>query len=54
MADASINNAIIFVESIDTPFGGEFFTLGMGYFQDIVIVLDFGRGLMWIKNPQSQ
>jgi predicted aspartyl protease len=53
VADASINNAIIFVESIDTPFGGEFFTLGMGYFQDIVIVLDFGRGLMWIKNQQS-
>jgi len=54
VADASINNAIIFVESIDTPFGEEFFTLGMGYFQDTVIVLDFERGLMWVKNPQSR
>lgn len=53
VADASINNAIIFVESIDTPFGEEFLTLGMGYFQDTVIVLDFERGLIWVKNPQS-
>ncbi|NIP23770.1 MAG: hypothetical protein GWN67_15830 [Phycisphaerae bacterium] len=54
VANASINNAIIFVESIDTPFGEKFLTLGMGYFQDTVIVLDFERGLMWIKDPLSR
>jgi hypothetical protein len=53
VADASINNAIIHVKSNDTPFARGSFTLGMGYFQDAVIVLDFGRELMWIKNPQS-
>lgn len=53
VADASINNAIIFVESSNTPLGEERFKLGMGYFKDTVIVLDFGRGLMWIKNQQS-
>lgn len=27
--------------------------LGMQYFQDTVMVLDFGRNIMWVKNPQS-
>jgi hypothetical protein len=27
--------------------------LGMQYFQDTVMVLDFERNLMWVKNPQS-
>jgi hypothetical protein len=53
MADTSINNAVIFVEISDTHLGEESFELGMGYFKDAVIVLDFGRGLMWVKNPQS-
>jgi hypothetical protein len=26
--------------------------LGMQYFQDTVMVLDFESKLMWIKNPQ--
>ena len=51
VADTSIDNAIIHVKSNDTPFARGGFTLGMGYFQDAVIVLDFGRGLMWVKNP---
>ena len=51
VADTLIDNAIIHVKSNDTPFARGGFTLGMGYFQDAVIVLDFERGLMWIKNP---
>ncbi len=54
VADRLIDNAIIYVKSNDTPFARGGFTLGMGYFQDAVIVLDFERGLMWIKNPQSR
>ena len=27
--------------------------LGMQYFRDTVIVLDFERNLMWVKNPQN-
>lgn len=54
VADVSINNAIIFVESSDTPFGEEFLTLGMGYFEDTVIVLDFQRMLLCVKNPKNQ
>lgn len=54
VADRLIDNAIIHVKSNDTPFARGCFTLGMGYFQDAVIVLDFERGLMWIKNPQSR
>ena len=28
--------------------------LGMQYFQDTIMVLDFERNLMWVKNPQSR
>jgi hypothetical protein len=54
VADTLVDNAVIYVKSNDTPFARGGFTLGMGYFKDAVIVLDFERGLMWIKNPQSR
>lgn len=52
----SINNATIAVtvESDSNLSRQESITLGMMYFKDTVVVLDFERGLMWVKNPQSR
>jgi hypothetical protein len=52
IGNISISDARIHVTAKDYLFGQDDFTLGMGFFIDTVIVLDFERGLMWIKNPQ--
>lgn len=56
VGDRFINNATITVtvESDSNLSRQESITLGMMYFKDTVVVLDFERGLMWVKNPQSR
>jgi hypothetical protein len=54
VGDRLINNATINVVSNDTPFQRQNLTLGMRYFQDTGIVLDFQRMLMWVKYPKNE
>ncbi len=51
IGNISINDARIHVIADDNPFGQDEFTLGMGFFRETVIVLDFERNLLWIRNP---
>jgi len=51
IGNISINDARIHVIADDNPFGQDEFTLGMGFFKETVIVLDFERNLLWISNP---
>jgi hypothetical protein len=51
LGNISINDAQIHVIADDNPFGQDEFTLGMGFFKETVIVLDFERNLLWIRNP---
>ena len=50
LGNLSINDAEIHVIADDNPFGQDEFTLGIGFFEETVIVLDFGRNLLWIRN----
>jgi len=50
VGEESIANAKIGVMSNDSIFGENFSLLGMDYFADTVVVLDFGRKLFWIRN----
>ncbi len=47
----SINDAQVHVTADDNPFGRDNFTMGIGFFRETVIVLDFERNLLWIRNP---
>ena len=54
MGDRMVKNAEISVFPNDSPLVEDCQgLLGMQYFQDTVMVLDFESKLMWIKNPQS-
>jgi len=53
LGEESINNATIIVMSNNSIFGENFSLLGLDYFADTVVVIDFGRKLFWIRNPQS-
>ncbi|MHC4211778.1 MAG: pepsin/retropepsin-like aspartic protease family protein [Planctomycetota bacterium] len=46
----NINKAIIDVLGDDSPFGADFFLMGMGFFHDKVIVIDFDHKLFWVKD----
>ncbi len=51
VGDRTINNAEISVFSDDSPLLTECEgLLGMQYFQNVVVVLDFERSLMWVKD----
>jgi hypothetical protein len=53
LCEKSISNATIYVMNNNSKFGENFSLLGMGYFTDTTVVLDFGRKLFWVRNPQS-
>ena len=53
LGEKSITNATIYVISNNSNFGENFSLLGMGYFTETIVVLDFGRKLFWVRNPQS-
>jgi len=53
VGDHQLKNAVIYMLLNEEPCGKDFFLLGMGYFQDTVIVIDFERNLLWIKNTQQ-
>jgi hypothetical protein len=47
-----LKNAVIFMLLNEEPCGKDFFLLGMGYFQDTVVVIDIENNLLWIKKTQ--
>ena len=51
LGNIPINDARIHVIADDTPYGQDNFTLGMDFFRETVIVLDFERNLLWVRNP---
>lgn len=51
LGNISLNDAQIHVIADDNPFGQDELTLGMGFFKETVIVLDFERDILWIRNP---
>jgi hypothetical protein len=51
LGNISTNDTMIHVIADDNPFGKDEFTLGIGFFGETVIVLDFERNLLWIRNP---
>ncbi|MHC4536205.1 MAG: hypothetical protein ACYS6K_19820 [Planctomycetota bacterium] len=51
LGNISINDARIYVIADDNPFGKDEFTLGIGFFRETVVVLDFERNLLWVRNP---
>jgi hypothetical protein len=53
VGDSLVKSAIIFVESDKTSFLEETPMLGMGYFKNMAIVLDFQQRLLWVKNPKA-
>jgi len=55
VGDRTVKNAKISIFPNDSPLVSNCQgLLGMQYFRDTVMVLDFENNLMWIKNPQSQ
>ena len=55
VGDRTVKNAKISIFPDDSPLVEDCQgLLGMQYFQDTVMVLDFERNLMWVKNPQSE
>ena len=44
-----LKNAVIYMLLNEEPCGKDFFLLGMGYFQDTVVVIDFENNLLWVK-----
>ena len=53
VGNRQLKNAAIYMLLNEEPCGKDFFLLGMGYFQDTVVVIDFERNLFWIKKPQQ-
>jgi len=53
LGNISLNDAQVHVIEDDNPFGQDEFTLGMGFFKETPIVLDFERSLLWIRNPKN-
>jgi predicted aspartyl protease len=53
VGNISINNAQVSVIANDSPYGHDNFVLGVGFFKKTVIVLDFKRNTLWIRNPES-
>lgn len=53
VGNRQLNNTVIYMLLNEEPCGKDFFLLGMGYFQDTVVVIDFEHNLLWIKNPQQ-
>jgi len=51
LGNIPINDARIHVIADDTPYGQNEFWLGIGFFRETVIVLDFERNLFWVRNP---
>jgi hypothetical protein len=51
LGNISINDARIHVIADDNPFGKNEFTLGIGFFRETVVVLDFEHNLLWVRNP---
>jgi hypothetical protein len=51
VGEALIPNAAVFVMPNENPYGEDDFTLGMGFFKETTVVLDFGNNLLWTKNP---
>ena len=51
LGNISINDARIHIIADDNPFGKDEFTLGIGFFRKTVIVLDFERKILWVRNP---
>lgn len=47
----SIHDAQVNVTANKNPYGQDDFTLGMGFFKETVIVLNFESELLWIMNP---
>jgi hypothetical protein len=45
-----LTRATVHVTEDDNPFGPDDLTLGMSYFRDTVIVLDFRHNRLWIRN----
>ena len=55
VGDRIVTNAKISIFPDDSPIvDGCSGLLGMQYFQDTALVLDFERNLMWVKNPPSR
>jgi len=55
VGNRTVRNAKISVFPNDSPIVDQCSGLvGMQYFQDTIVVLDFVRNLMWVKNPPSQ
>lgn len=53
LGNIPIRRAQIDVTANNNPMGKNDFTLGMGFFQGTAVVLDFGRGRLWIRKPSS-
>jgi hypothetical protein len=51
LGNIPIHGAQIDVTANNNPMGENDFTLGMGFFQETVIVLDFQNELLWIQSP---
>lgn len=52
VGETVIPDAVVFVMPDENPYGEDDFTLGMGFFKETTVVLDFGHNLLWIKNPR--
>jgi hypothetical protein len=53
VGNSRLNNAYIYMLLNEEPCGSDFFLLGMGFFKDTVVVIDFEHNLLWIKNQQQ-
>ena len=51
LGDISVRGAQVNVTANNNPYGQDNFTLGMGFFKETVIVLNFESELLWIMNP---
>ena len=51
LGSISVHGAQVNVTANNNPFGQDNFTLGMDFFKETVIVLDFESKLLWIRNP---
>jgi hypothetical protein len=50
IADLRLTRAMVHVTGDDNPHGPDDLTLGVGYFRDTVIVLDFRHNRLWIRS----
>jgi hypothetical protein len=51
IGDKSMTDASILVLD-DSIFKESFILIGMDYFKDTIVVIDFERGLLWVRKPQ--